>query len=123
VDGTPGITPNDRVSLLPPRFSEGDHRGSSRGPTPAGGGGGAGGDGGGGSNRSRENSQSLESRYQLDFEEIGLIGRGGFGSVVKAKHRVDGLSCESDESLSNLVSTFVINCFFCVSNHWIHTAS
>eukprot|EP00035_Acanthoeca_spectabilis_P007870 m.145095 g.145095 ORF g.145095 m.145095 type:complete len:1770 (+) comp14112_c0_seq1:1461-6770(+) len=30
-----------------------------------------------------------ESRYQADFEEKEMIGRGGFGAVVKARHRVD----------------------------------
>ena len=93
MDGTPGTTPlSDRLALAAPRFSSSDQAGP--------GGGGVGAGAGGGGTRSRENSQSLESRYQLDFEEIGLIGRGGFGSVVKAKHRVDGLSCESGETSS-----------------------
>jgi hypothetical protein len=30
------------------------------------------------------------SRYVSDFEEIEFLGKGGFGSVVKVKNRVDG---------------------------------
>ena len=30
------------------------------------------------------------SRYKADFDEIGKIGQGGFGSVYKARHRLDG---------------------------------
>lgn len=30
------------------------------------------------------------SRYAKDFEEIAEIGRGGFGIVYKARHRLDG---------------------------------
>ena len=30
------------------------------------------------------------SRYVNDFEEIEEIGRGGFGVVCKARHRLDG---------------------------------
>ncbi|KAI9354577.1 kinase-like domain-containing protein [Zopfochytrium polystomum] len=33
-------------------------------------------------------SQPL-SRYQSDFEEVGLLGKGGFGSVAKARNRLD----------------------------------
>lgn len=29
------------------------------------------------------------SRYINDFEEIGLLGRGGFGEVVKARHKLE----------------------------------
>jgi len=31
------------------------------------------------------------SRYQQDFEELGLLGRGGFGEVRKCRNRIDGL--------------------------------
>ena len=31
------------------------------------------------------------SRFKSDFEEIGTLGRGGFGEVVKARNRLDGL--------------------------------
>eukprot|EP01029_Cantina_marsupialis_P002354 TRINITY_DN1218_c0_g2_i1.p1 TRINITY_DN1218_c0_g2~~TRINITY_DN1218_c0_g2_i1.p1 ORF type:complete len:847 (+),score=230.13 TRINITY_DN1218_c0_g2_i1:153-2693(+) len=31
------------------------------------------------------------SAYQQNFEEIAHLGQGGFGSVVKAKHKVDGV--------------------------------
>ncbi|KAJ2597808.1 eukaryotic translation initiation factor 2-alpha kinase [Coemansia sp. RSA 1722] len=30
------------------------------------------------------------SRYRADFEEIEFLGKGGFGSVVKARNRIDG---------------------------------
>ncbi|KAI8318619.1 kinase-like protein [Martensiomyces pterosporus] len=30
------------------------------------------------------------SRYRTDFEEIEFLGKGGFGSVVKARNRIDG---------------------------------
>lgn len=33
----------------------------------------------------------LESRYLRDFEELGILGRGGFGSVYRVRHRLDGV--------------------------------
>ncbi|KAJ2769699.1 eukaryotic translation initiation factor 2-alpha kinase, partial [Coemansia nantahalensis] len=34
--------------------------------------------------------QPSASRYRTDFEEVGFLGKGGFGSVVKARNRIDG---------------------------------
>ena len=33
---------------------------------------------------------SHTSRYQTDFEELEVLGRGGFGVVVKAMNKLDG---------------------------------
>ncbi|KAJ1481499.1 kinase-like domain-containing protein, partial [Baffinella frigidus] len=30
------------------------------------------------------------TRYQRDFEEVGVLGSGGFGTVMAARHRIDG---------------------------------
>ncbi|KAF2860958.1 Serine/threonine-protein kinase [Piedraia hortae CBS 480.64] len=35
-------------------------------------------------------ASSAQSRYATDFTELGLLGEGGFGQVVKARHRLDG---------------------------------
>ena len=45
--------------------------------------------------RSRQNSQSIGeapsfSRYTKDFTELGRLGKGGFGEVVKARNKLDG---------------------------------
>jgi len=32
----------------------------------------------------------LTKRYAKEFEELGKIGKGGFSTVYKAKHRLDG---------------------------------
>lgn len=32
----------------------------------------------------------LPSRYQREFEEVGKLGKGGFGEVVKARNRMEG---------------------------------
>lgn len=48
----------------------------------------------GDASRSHLKTSSLDKsnfvpRYAKDFEEIGEIGRGGFGFVCKARHRLD----------------------------------
>lgn len=35
-------------------------------------------------------ASSYESRYVREFEEIGKLGKGGFGEVVKARNRMEG---------------------------------
>ncbi|XP_062934237.1 interferon-induced, double-stranded RNA-activated protein kinase isoform X1 [Cynocephalus volans] len=37
-----------------------------------------------------ENKYTVDYRFAKNFEEIKLIGTGGFGQVFKAKHRIDG---------------------------------
>ncbi|KAJ2815705.1 eukaryotic translation initiation factor 2-alpha kinase, partial [Coemansia furcata] len=34
--------------------------------------------------------QPSASRYRTDFEEVEFLGKGGFGSVVKARNKIDG---------------------------------
>lgn len=38
----------------------------------------------------QKNDQPNIGRYERDFEEIGRLGKGGFGEVVKARNRIEG---------------------------------
>ncbi|KAJ8140889.1 hypothetical protein OY671_005928 [Metschnikowia pulcherrima] len=37
-----------------------------------------------------DDSGPIESRYAREFEEVGKLGKGGFGEVVKARNRMEG---------------------------------
>ena len=36
------------------------------------------------------NPSTYSSRYKTDYEEIEVLGSGGFGRVMKCKHKLDG---------------------------------
>ena len=55
------------------------------------------------------------SRYLNDFDEIGRLGRGGFGEVVKARHKLENriyaikkITQNSASALSNVLSEIVM---------------
>jgi hypothetical protein len=42
--------------------------------------------------KEQKDGNKSNSRYLSDFEELGMLGRGGFGSVMKVRNKLDGLT-------------------------------
>uniref|UniRef100_K3W6N3 non-specific serine/threonine protein kinase n=1 Tax=Globisporangium ultimum (strain ATCC 200006 / CBS 805.95 / DAOM BR144) TaxID=431595 RepID=K3W6N3_GLOUD len=85
LDGSDGDleSSSDRVSTIPERqrsmddqFEEEDDEGSSSNSDSL-------------SEHDPMDSEHLRSRYHGDFKELGLLGRGGGGEVVKVRNRLD----------------------------------
>ena len=55
-------------------------------------------------------SQYTSSRYNTDFIELGILGKGGGGEVMKVRNRLDRRLCKSSK-LRHIIHIFVPRCY------------